>query len=1041
MRPDREAKLVLSYARSKAKMYEFKVPEEDHIAIPTAPSILFSLAIGVLGDAASWIADGEVDPDQSPDDGPLDWVVPDDARRDGSRRSLGFVATFFDAFLASQLDVEITDEFSLLCSAAYYLAGTPGSSRVVISRTPQPPLDLEGGLPRLVHAILAEQFEPLDLAGAYAASINTILASLRAFFAVEIAAEDAREACRDLRALAYRGGSDRELLYADIAAALCLLRIENAARTILPDSSGLGLDLWADALRKSHFPKELWPAQQRICEAGMLRGANAVVQMPTSAGKTRATELIIRSAFLGNRTDLAVVVAPFRSLCHDIRSDLSKAFVGENVSVSEATDSYQSDLALADLLGRKTVLIVTPEKLLYLLRRTPDLSNLIGLIVYDEGHQFEGMTRGPTYELLLTSLKLTLSPQAQVVLISAVIGNAPTVARWLLGDETAVVGGQGLLPTSKSIAFASWKDARGRLEYVAPDDPDRREFFVPRVIERTPLELRGRERNAKYFPEDSGTDVGLYLGLFVVANGSVAVFCGRKDTAAKLCERLAYIIDRGVDVPLPVDVSDAAEIGKIAGLFGTQLGPNSNAAKAASMGVLAHHANVPHGLRLSIEHAMKEGLARFVVCTSTLAQGVNFPIRYLIITGVQQGQDRILVRDFHNLMGRAGRAGMHTEGSVIFSAPNVYDGKGTIRAGWRWREAGKLLDPGNAEACSSSLLELFADYHQSEPPIVLELAAAALPRLTFADAAAIEALSAEGLGINPNLSVREFRSFLNDRARAVQSIAAFLLAHGSFDEEGAVDRAEALAKNTLAFELADDATKAGLVVVFRGIAQALLDNGDADLRAIIRRSPLPPSAISALQGWIASQGDALAKAVADGTILDLVIRAILPHVTSSTVRSLSSQDDVPAALRQWIAGQEFVAIHEPLSAVGLRISNRGLKVEDVVAMCESGFGYDAAMVIASLADLLEGGDADVHRAVALLQRQVKAGLASAAALAFYEVGFADRTVAKTLATVFPLVTERQTARAALRANRAAAQAVVDQFPSYFGTVLAEIVGR
>ncbi|MCE2987834.1 MAG: DEAD/DEAH box helicase [Phenylobacterium sp.] len=1021
-------------------MYEFRVPEDDHIDIPTPPSILFSLAIGILGDAAAWIADGEVDPEPNPNDGPLDWLIDEDARRDGSRRSLGFAATFFDAFLASQFDPEITDEFSLLCSAAYYLAGTPGNSRVVISNTPAPSVDLERGLPRLVHAILSDQLAPLELVGAYAAHINAVLAGLRTFFAVETAEEDARDACRELRALAYGGGTARELLYADITAALCLLRIKNAARTILPASSDLGLDQWRDALRKGHFPKELWPAQQRICVAGMLRGASAVVQMPTSAGKTRATELIIRSSFLSERTDLAVVVAPFRSLCHDIRSDLSKAFLGENVSISEATDSYQNDLALADLFGSQTVLIVTPEKLLYLLRRTPELGQLIGLIIYDEGHQFEGMTRGPTYELLLTSLKLTLPPKAQVVLISAVIGNAPTVARWLLGDENAVVGGQGLIPTTKSIAFASWQDARGRLEYVAPDDPNRREFFVPRVIERTELQLRGRERNPQYFPKDSGTDVGLYLGLFVVANGSVAVFCGRKDTAAKLCERLAYIIERGVEFPLPVEVSDADEIAKIAGLFGAQLGPDSNAAKAAAMGVLAHHANVPHGLRLSIEHAMKEGLARFVVCTSTLAQGVNFPIKYLIITGVQQGQDRILVRDFHNLMGRAGRAGMHTEGSIIFSSPDVYDGKGTTRGGWRWREARKLLDPANAEDCSSSLLELFSDYLQSDPPIVLELSAAVLPQLTFADAAAIEALVVERLAINQNLSTKEFRGFLNERARAIQSIAAFLLAHGSFDEDGAVDRAEALAKNTLAFELADEPTKAGLVVVFRGVAQALLDNGDADLRAVIRRSPLPPSAIFSLQGWISAQGENLAKAVAEGTINDLVIPAILSHVTSSTIRSLSSQDNVPTALRQWISGDEFVAIHHPLRAAGLRVSNRGLKVEDVVAMCESGFGYDAAMVIASLADLLEGGNSDVQRAVAFLQRQVKAGLGTSAALAFYEIGFTDRTVAKALATAFPFVTDRQSARATLRTNRAAASAVLLQFPSYFGTVFSELVG-
>jgi hypothetical protein len=33
-----------------------------------------------------------------------------------------------------------------------------------------------------------------------------------------------------------------------------------------------------------------------------------------------------------------------------------------------------------------------------MLRRAPELVERIGLVIYDEGHQFDGMARGPTYE-------------------------------------------------------------------------------------------------------------------------------------------------------------------------------------------------------------------------------------------------------------------------------------------------------------------------------------------------------------------------------------------------------------------------------------------------------------------------------------------------------------------------------------------------------------------------------------------------------------------------------------------------------------------
>jgi Lhr-like helicase len=453
-------------------------------------------------------------------------------------------------------------------------------------------------------------------------------------------------------------GDGRELLYADISAAILRRKIAAAAATILPAASGLPLETWQPFLGRPGFPRELWPSQRRICGAGVLNGTSALIQMPTSAGKTRATELILRSGFLSDRFSLAIIVCPFRSLCHDIRGDMAQAFASDNVAINEATDSFQEDLTIEELWARKTILIVTPEKLLYLLRRTPELAGSIGLVVYDEGHQFDSGARGVTYELLLTSLKLMLVANTQVVLISAVIANANRIAEWLLGNSELVVDGTGLLPTSRSIAFASWRNPLGALEYVNPLDPDDREFFVPRVIEAITLPALPRERTPRVFPKsEDGPSVGLYLGLKLVSKGSVALFCGRKDTAAKICEDAAAMAARGVQLTGPLAASDGGEVGKIAALFGRQMGEAAPASRSSALGIFPHHASVPHGLRLSIEFAMKASLIKFVVCTSTLAQGVNLPIKYLIVTSVNQGKDRILVRDFHNLIGRAGRAG------------------------------------------------------------------------------------------------------------------------------------------------------------------------------------------------------------------------------------------------------------------------------------------------------------------------------------------------------------------------------------------------
>jgi len=288
------------------------------------------------------------------------------------------------------------------------------------------------------------------------------------------------------------------------------------------------------------------------------------------------------------------------------------------------SEAYRFDVELATILAQSTVLIVTPEKLLFMLRQAPELAPQIGLIIYDEGHQFDGLARGPTYELLLATLRMTLGPEAQVLLISAVIGNASDVAGWLIRDPEAVVGGDGLLPTIKSIAFASWEHQLGQLKYVQPEDPDEDEFFVPRVINSLPLaKLTSRETRVRIFPErgdGESQEIGLFLGLSLVANGSVALFCGQKSSVTKLCRRAIEIFDRQVALEPPLTSANVEQIQKLASLIGQHLGESAVSTKAAELGFFGHHANTPHGIKLTIEHAMKEGHANFVICTSTLVQ-------------------------------------------------------------------------------------------------------------------------------------------------------------------------------------------------------------------------------------------------------------------------------------------------------------------------------------------------------------------------------------------------------------------------------------
>lgn len=1041
MKPKDNARNVLSTTRARAKMREFRVAAEDFNKLPRDPAILFGLAIAILGDVASSIADqigSEVAATPAAFPMPPGW---EDEDAD-PQTSLRFASIFFDAYINAELDAELKPELSLLCAATYYIAGSVGSAAVIIRHMNPPNLEIAGGFGFLLYAILQNNFAAIDARHAHQERTTALLNSLSAFFRLEGGAGQVAVAVNELRACFSANGSPREFLYADIIGAVCALKVRNAARTILPSASGLDADLWRLALVKPRFPIELWPAQQRIANAGVLRGKSYVIQMPTSAGKTRATELIIRSAFLSQRAHLAVIVAPYRSLCHDIRGDLVIAFNGENIRLDEASDSYQLDLTLGALFAVDSVLIVTPEKLLYMLRRAPDLAERIGLMIYDEGHQFDGMTRGPTYELLLTSLRIALRPETQIILISAVIGNAGDVAEWLIGDRDAVLDGAGLLPTTKSIAFSSWRDQRGRLEYVAPEDPTEREFFVPRIIADTILQRRPRERKDRRFPEKSGSDVGLFLGLHVVGNGSVAVFCGRKDSVTTICKRAIELAGRNFVTSWPSAFSDSQEIESIRELSEHQLGADASATQAAYLGVFAHHADTPHGIRLAIEHAMKFDRAKFVVCTSTLAQGVNFPLKYLIVTTTQQGGERILVRDFHNLMGRAGRAGMHTEGSVIFSTPTVYDERQEFGIGQRnWLDTVRLLDAANSEPSGSSILALFEPYIQRGTGVALEVQPEWLD-LAFADAAKIEEVVEAALAVQPLLTRTDLRRFIEGRARAVQNIAAFLVANMTFAEgEDAAERIGDLAKNTLAYHLANDETKPRLVEVFRAIGASIVANTDGDQRAVIRRSPLPPAAVAELRTWLRENLATLQAAVAEDRLLDEIAPIALHFASSRKITTITNQEVIPRTLREWVAGHSYAYILATLMEVDARIGGRRRKptVEDAVALCEGGFGYDVAMIVASIADLAEELDQALYSAASLLQRQIKAGLTERSALAFHEAGFADRHIAAFLGLRWPLTIDRGGVQAACQQEAVIRPALI-QFPSYFTGVAAELGG-
>jgi hypothetical protein len=319
-----------------------------------------------------------------------------------------------------------------------------------------------------------------------------------------------------------------------------------------------------------------------------------------------------------------------------------------------------------------------------------------------------------------------------------------------------------------------------------------------------------------------------------------------------------------------------------------------------------------------------------------------------------------------------------------------------------------------------------------------------LHNLLFDDDTTVEFNVTRVVAANPGVDASRFRRFLRERVQIVHGIASFLLAHLEFAGDGLAERAVNLARNTLAHYLADEDQRSHIETVFRTIADRILQGATTEeLRATLRRSPLAPTTVSTLKTWLDANRSTLIQSLAGGTLRGTMSAVILQYNRNNTITSLSDQTVMPNVIESWMSGATFGNILQLLIERNVRIggNNRYPTVEDAVAICESGLGYEGAMIFATIADLAEGDEGELPGALTLLQRQMKCGLGTLAALGFYEAGFADRVVAQALAGSFPHVVDRQSARLAARNSNSTPliRQIVAQYPAYFTSVLDELL--
>lgn len=385
----------------------------------------------------------------------------------------------------------------------------------------------------------------------------------------------------------------------------------------------------------------LYTYQEEALLAWFSTDAGLLICAPTGTGKTLLAEAAVYEA-LKSRTRLyyttpliALTDQKFREM-----QDLAEKWGFARDDIGLITGNRREN---PDALVR----VVVAEILLnHLLSPDPALSGLEGVsaVVMDEFHSFGDPERGVVWELSL----VLLPPHVRVMLLSATVGNPYEFADWLRDKH------------GRKLTVVTSAERRVPLEYVWVDDKLLNEH-LPEMV--------------------SDSDA---------ANRSPALaFCFNRDECWDLAERLKGLplineaTRKQIELIIDEHPADLAE----------GVGPKLRQMLIRGVGV--HHAGVLPRHKELVERLFLRKLVPFVICTETLAAGINLPARSVVLSTLLKGKhgDKKLIppASAHQMFGRAGRPQFDQQGYVYVVA---HEDDVKIK---KWRAKYDKLDPNSKD--------------------------------------------------------------------------------------------------------------------------------------------------------------------------------------------------------------------------------------------------------------------------------------------------------------------------------------------------------
>ncbi|KAI9775085.1 MAG: DEIH-box ATPase [Candelina submexicana] len=412
---------------------------------------------------------------------------------------------------------------------------------------------------------------------------------------------------------------------------------KNIQATELPD--------WA----RSGFgsAKELNRIQTKCFPTAFNDDGNMLICAPTGSGKTNVAMLSILRELGKNRDpetgeiDLdafkIVYIAPLKALVQEQVGNFGKRLESYGIKVSELTGDRQlTKQQIADT----QIIVTTPEKWDVITRKATDMSytNLVRLIVIDEIHLLHD-DRGPVLESIVSR---TIRKIEQT------------------GDPVRLIGLSATLPNYRDVAsFLRVDPVKGLFHFDGSFRPcPLRQEFIGVTDKKAIKQLKTMNDVCYTKVMEQVGEKGNQMLIFVHS---------RKETA----KTAKYIRDKALELETIGQIlrSDAASREILTEESESVIDRDLKDIMPYGFGI--HHAGMSRADRSSVEELFADGSLQVLVCTATLAWGVNLPAHTVIIKGTQIYSPEkgswveLSPQDVLQMLGRAGRPQYDTYGEGI----------------------------------------------------------------------------------------------------------------------------------------------------------------------------------------------------------------------------------------------------------------------------------------------------------------------------------------------------------------------------------------